>query len=228
MEVLLRNVIAFSFLLFFTRILGKKQMNQLTYFNYVTGITLGSIAADISIDNRIPILNGVMSLAIWSILTFLVSFISLKSYKARVFFDGQPDIIIKKGKILGHKLKKSHLNIDDVTMLLREKDIFSITDVEYAVLEPHGKLSILKKPNLDNVTKKDLSINEAPIQYLPTDIIIDGKIMRRNLMEIGLDNKWLEGALIKNNLSLIDVKNIFYMAIQKDGEIYIDFKKDNL
>jgi uncharacterized membrane protein YcaP (DUF421 family) len=210
MNIIIKSVVSFFVLLFFTRVLGKKQMNQITYFDYITGITLGSIAASVSVEEHVTLTIGLISFVTWSALAFLISFITLKSYKARIFFDGEPDIIIKKGKIMHKVIKKAHLNMDDVTMLLREKNVFSISDVEYAVLEPHGKLSILKKGK----------------KYLPTDIIIDGQIIRRNLLEIGQNDKWLLDELTKVNLSLSDVKRVFYMGLQEDGSVYISLKEE--
>ena len=161
MDVVIKSLIAFAVLLLLTRLLGKKQMNQITYFDYIAGITLGSIAADISVEPAVQVLPGIYSLLVWSTLTFLLSFITQKSYAAGNFFDGQPDIIIKNVKIIKDKIKKAHLNMDDITMLLREKDVFSIKDVDYAILEPHDKLSVLKKSEQSAATKKDLGITDC-------------------------------------------------------------------
>lgn len=224
MDIFLKSVISFFILLLYTRILGKKQMNQITYFNYITGITLGSIAASVSVDQRISILNGVISITTWVILTFLISYIALKSYKARNLFDGEPDILIRHGKLLQDKIKKAHLNMDDLTMLLREKNIFSVSDVEFAILEPHGKLSVMKKPNLNAATKGDMNVQTNAVPLLSTDIIIDGKILRRNLEEIGRDEEWLKGELSKYGLDMCDANKIFYLSLQEDDSLYLCLK----
>jgi len=225
MSIIIKSVISFFVLLFFTRILGKKQMNQITYFDYITGITLGSIAASVSVEEHVTLTIGLISFATWSALAFLISFIALKSYKARNFLDGEPDIIIKRGKIMHKVVKKAHLNMDDVVMLLREKSVFSIADVEYAILEPHGKLSVLKKDDLKNVTRKDMNIPPCPSSCIPTDIIIDGQIIRKNLLEVGQNDKWLADELAKYCLSLTDIKRVFYMGVQEDGSIYVSLKE---
>lgn len=226
MDIIIKSAISFFVLLFFTRVLGKKQMNQITYFDYITGITLGSIAASVSVDNHVTLNMGLKSFATWSILALTISFISLKSYKARNFLDGEPDIIIKNGEIMQNVLKKSHINMDDITMLLREKDIFSISNVEYAILEPHGKLSILKKDHLKNITKSDINITSKQKTLLPADIIIDGKIIKKNLSEIEKNDEWIVKELKKHKLTLSDVSNIFYMSLQEDGTTYISLKND--
>lgn len=98
MNIIIKSVVSFFVLLFFTRILGKKQMNQITYFDYITGITLGSIVASMVVEEHVSITSGIVAIMVWTVLVFLISFISLKSYKARSFFDGEPDIIIKNRK----------------------------------------------------------------------------------------------------------------------------------
>lgn len=226
MDIVIKSTIAFFVLLLFTRALGKKQMDQVTYFDYITGITLGSIAGSVSVEEHVTLGIGTTAFVTWTILAFLLSFICLKSYKARNFLDGQPDIIIKNGEIMQGTLKKTHLNIDDITMLLREKDVFSISDVQYAILEPHGKLSVLKKEAFKSVTKKDMNISSNALPFLPTDLIIDGSIIRKNLSEVGKDAEWLRNELAKYHLLLSDsdIKKVFYMSIQEDGTTYISLK----
>jgi len=119
----------------------------------------------------------------------MVGYISLKSGKMRVILDGQPTIVVKKGIIDKVALSKSMLNVDDLTMMLRQKDIFSITEVDYAILEPNGNLSILKKPEFQNIQKSDLQIKTISPSYIPSEIIVDGKVIERNLKVLGLSRK---------------------------------------
>lgn len=192
LETSLRTIIGFSILLLLTRILGKKQMGQLTIFTYITGIALGNIAGDMVVHRDITITDGLTGLTLWAILTLIVEYISLKSSKARVLLDGQPTIVIKKGEIMNDKLAAQRLNIDDLTMLLRTNNVFSITDVEYAILEPNGQLSVLKKSDKEQVTRKDLNLPLNNILYIPTEIIVDGKLVAANLVEIGQTQEWLD------------------------------------
>jgi uncharacterized membrane protein YcaP (DUF421 family) len=148
LDVFIRVFISFFLLLIIVRILGNKQVSHLTFFNYVTGIAFGSIAANFILDTRVSILKGVMSLIIWAVLAKLIGYITLKSPKARVLMDGEPSIVIKKGKVMEKSLSKMNINIDDLSMMLRNKDIFAMSDVDYAVFEPDGKLSVLKKPEV--------------------------------------------------------------------------------
>ncbi|MBQ4870722.1 DUF421 domain-containing protein [Priestia megaterium] len=223
-EVIGRVIISFSVLLLMTRIMGKKQVSQLTYFNYITGITIGAVAASITIDRSIDMSDGFVSMVCWSLLTVLVSYINLKSPKARILLDGQPTIVIKNGRILEKTLAGLRLNMDDLSMLLREKNIFSTQEVDYAVLEPDGQLSVLKKVDQQNVTKKDLKVEAVKPLYVPTEIIVDSKVVTRNLEELDLNQNWLEKQLHQAGVSLQDV---FYGEIQSDGTLYIDKRQDH-
>lgn len=224
-EMIFRSTGAFIVLLIMTRLMGRKQLSQLTFFNYITGIALGSIAADIASESKTPFLNGLTSLVWWSILTILVGYIGLKSSNARIAIDGQPVTVIKQGKILEDELGKLRLNIDDLSMLLREQKVFSVEDVESAVFESNGKLSIMLKEEKQPVTKKDQNIFTVKPMYIPMELISDGKVVEKNLKEAGISLEWL-----KRQLRLMDLspEDAFYVELQKDGTLYVDKRKDNI
>ncbi|EGL18149.1 DUF421 domain-containing protein [Paenibacillus sp. HGF7] len=180
-EILFRTATSFVALLVLTRLLGKKQVGHLTFFNYVTGITFGSTTAEIIVNRQITLLQGISSLVLWSLLTFIIALTGLRSVRAREILDGQPTILVKKGMIMEKALAKQHLNIDDLIMLLRNKDVFSPEEVEFAILEPDGKLSVLRKEELLPATKKDIKATVTPIQRIPTELIVDGKIVEKIL-----------------------------------------------
>ncbi|GED70889.1 hypothetical protein BRE01_45910 [Brevibacillus reuszeri] len=145
LEITVKTLCGFVVILLLTRMLGKKQLSNVTFFTYVTGITIGSLTASMVIEPDTNFFEGLVSLALWAILTVLVEFLSLKSSKARVLLDGQPTLVIKKGEILEEALAQCRLNMDDLSMMLRKEDVFSIKDVAYAILEPNGQLSVMKK-----------------------------------------------------------------------------------
>ncbi|MCX7747607.1 MAG: DUF421 domain-containing protein [Clostridia bacterium] len=222
-ETLVRTAIGFFILLILIRLLGKKQLGQLTFFTYITGIAMGNIAGDMVVHKDVRLIDGVLGLILWAILTFLVEFVSLKSSKARIMLDGEPTIVIKKTEIVEDALKSLRLNLDDLLMLLRSKDIFSLKDVEYAILEPNGQLSVLKKPELDSVIKKDLRIPTAPDAFIPTEIIVDGKAVTKNLKEFNLNDQWLKNQL--HSLGINSVEEVFFAELQYDGSLYIRKKQ---
>ncbi|MBT2719241.1 DUF421 domain-containing protein [Bacillus sp. ISL-57] len=217
--MILRATASIIVLLILTRLLGRKQLSQLTFFNYITGITIGSIAADIGGESETPFFNGLTSLVWWSFLTFLVGYLGLKSSKVRVIIDGEPIIVIKEGKIFEEELKKSRLNMDDLSMLLREQNVFSVQDVANATFEPNGKLSIMLKPENQPVTKKDQNVLTVKPMYIPMELVVDGKVVEKNLKESGISKEWLKNQLINFK---VNMKDVFYVELQKDGSLYID------
>lgn len=222
LHISFRAIIGFVVLLILARLLGKKQLSQFTFFTYITGITLGNIAGEMVLNKDTKIIDGIAALTIWVLLTLLIEFISLKSAKARVLLDGEPTIVIKKGKILKKAMASSRLNMDDLTMLLRDKDVFSIREVDYAILEPNGKLSVLKKQEEENVTKMDLQIAYKKRLYIPSELIVDGKIVTKNLRELNLSEDWLESQIKQSGVP--SVENVFFAELQSDGTVYVDEK----
>jgi len=219
LQIVVQTIITFFVLLTLTRFLGKKQLSHLTFFNYVTGITIGSIAANMVILKTILFTKFLVSLIVWCALTSLISYIALKSGKARTILDGQPTIVIKKGKIDRAALASTKINIDDLTMMIRQYQVFSITEIDYAILEPNGMLSILRKPEFQSPQKMDLKIAPSSPAFIPIEIITDGKLLPRNLLEVGKSRKWLDNELKKANVKTI--QEVLYAEIQPDGNIFI-------
>ncbi|MEG0385096.1 MAG: DUF421 domain-containing protein, partial [Solibacillus sp.] len=210
-EMLIRTTFAFFAILLLARIIGKKQISQLTFFHYVTGITFGSIAAEISAQAETPFLDGLVSLIWWTVLTIFVTYLTFKSSKARVLFDDRPMIVIQSGVILNDNLEKARLHMDEVTMLLREQSIFSLDEVHHAIFETNGELTVLKKPLMREVTKEDLKIASPAPQYMPTELVSDGKIIVKNLNELNLTEDWLLKKLSKKNIH--SVEDVYYAQI---------------
>lgn len=215
----LRSSLIIVVLLILTRLLGKKQMSQLTYFNYITGVTMGSVAGDFISEVDMPVVDALASLIAIFILTELNSLISLKSHKYKKIMNGEDIIVIKKGKIIKEALKSCRMNIDVLLMLLREANVFSIEEVEYAILETDGSLSVMKTPENQFVVKSDMSIKTDPIKNLPREVISDGKVLKDHLKELNLSEEWLNNQLKKNNID--SAKDVFYAEVKSDGTLYI-------
>ena len=217
--LLLRIFLGFFVLLILTRLIGKKQLGQLNIFTYITGIAIGNMAGEMVLHPEVKILNGISAMAVWAILTFIIEFIGLKSGKIRSVLDGEPTIVIKKGLIQHKELKKMRLNIDDLTMLLRTNNIFSIKDVNYAILEPNGDLSLIKIQEQQQITKKDMNVKLEKMDFIPSEIIVDGKIVYKNLKELGKTEEWLNNELKANNV--YSIKDVLYAELQSDENLYI-------
>src|SRR5690625_930057 len=225
-ELVLRLVIAFITLLILTRIMGRKEIAQMTVFNFISAISLGTIGASLAINESLSITNGLIALIAWSTFTILISILDINFPKFRLAVDGQPRILIKNGKIMEDELRKARLDIDVLIALLRKKNVFSITDVDYAIFETDGSLSVMKKDPQQTVTKSDMKINQTINNVFPisTSVISDGKVKHKNLAKLNLDEQWLESQLKQSGVK--SVTDVFYAEVQKDGSLYIDLRSD--
>jgi uncharacterized membrane protein YcaP (DUF421 family) len=205
--------------------MGRKEISQMTFFNFVSAISVGTIGASLAIDSSISFRYGLIALIAWSAFTLAIGFLDLKSTTFRNAVEVQPVILIKKGKIMDAALRKVRLDLDALNTLLRKKNIFSVTDVDYAIFETDGSLSVMKKESKEALTKSDMQIKENKKYLYPisASVISDGKIIKENLEKLNLDQQWLENELAISGLSSIsDV----YAEVQKDGSLYIDRKSE--
>ena len=163
-----------------------------------------------------------VSLIWWTILTLFISFLSLKSKKARVLFDDKPTILIQNGVILNEQLKKARIHTDELAMLLREQSIFSFDEVLHAVFETNGELSVMKKPLARTATKEDVNVAAPTPQFFPTELVSDGQVIVKNLSELQLTEEWLLKKLSKKNIH--SVENVYYVQILEKGSLYISIK----
>lgn len=221
-EMILRTTFAFTALLILARILGKKQLSQLTFFHYITGIAFGSIAAEMAGQTDVPFMDGLIALVWWAILTLLTSYIALKSSRLRVILDDQPTIVVKEGAIMEQGMKKERLHVNDLLMMLREQSIFSIQDVHYAILETNGELSVMKKIPQQEATKQDVKASITTPKYLPTELISDGKVAQNNLTELNLTEEWLMKEIRKKGVE--SPEQVFLAQIQEDGSLFVEIK----
>ena len=223
--VLVRGIIAFFSLLIFTRILGKQQISQLSYFEYILGITIGSIAAELTVDLSSRAWPHFVGLFTWFILTLLIQFLTLKSKKISEYLEGEPTVIIMNGIILDKAMKSIRLRITDLLELLRQHDIFDINEVYIAIIEVNGKLSVIKKAEYENATLKDLKLKSSN-KELNIDLIHNGRILSSNLQKKNLSISWLKEQLAIRNIK--SPKEVFYATMNNKGNIYIDKYSDNL
>lgn len=225
-EVTLQTVLAFTAILVYTRILGKQQIGQLTFFEYITGITFGSIAGVLATDiGPQKTWLHFIGLTIFATLTYLLGWISLMSRPARKIIGGEPTVLVHNGMILEENMRKMRYNLDELQMQLREKNIFNIGDVEYALLEPNGNLAVLPKSQKRPLTPADLGI---PTTYegLQTELVMDGEVIHQNLQQMGLDEQWLQQELLKRGIT--DLNEVVYAALDSNGSLYLDVKKDQI
>lgn len=214
-ETILRSLLLVFALFVLTRALGKKQLAEMNIFEYITGIVLGSIAAIFSFDLELKVTNGLLAMLVWFIIPFIVERISLKSKKFRNFVSGRTTILIEDGKVIQENLRKEALTLDELLSGLRTKDIFRVADVEFATLEPSGKLSVMPKRMHQPLTAYDLKIKLPNYQEAET-VIIDGQLILGALDKRGLKKNWLLKQL-KNRSVTLD--QVFLGQIDTNNEL---------
>lgn len=223
-EVTLRSLLTFAVMLMFTRLLGKRQITQLTYFEYITGITLGSLAAYAALEESIHWLYPLLAIAVWTLASLGAELLTLKSKTARNLIEGKGTVIIKDGKILEDNLHKERYTTDELLSQLRQKNVFRAADVEFAVLETTGNLSVLLKREHQPITPTRLGV-EVPNVQEPQTVIMDGKLLDEPLATIGLNREWLHTELEKIGVTL---DNVYLAQVDGYGQLYVDLYDDEL
>ena len=189
-EVVIRCIIAMTTLFFMTKLLGKKQVSELSLFDYVVGISIGNFASEMAINLEAEFFNAMLAIVVFGILAYIISILTLKSLKLRKFFIGSPTILLEHGNLIYKNMKKSMIDVNDILSQAREMGYFDISEVEFAILEANGKISFLPKGEYKNINIKDMNL-KIEKQGLCANVIMDGNIMNDNLNNIGKDEEWL-------------------------------------
>lgn len=218
LNICFRTILVLIILFFITKMMGKKQISELNFFDYVVGITIGSIAADISLDIEKNMLAGIAALFIYGFISYIISFISIKSILARRFFIGVPTVLVEKGKIIESGLKKSKIDVNDLLMEARENGYFNLDEIDYALMEVNGNISFLPKEKEKPVTKRDMKI-KCSNEGLTVNAIIDSKYMANNMKAINKDKEWLDHELKVNGYDNYD--NILLATIDNNYKVTI-------
>lgn len=216
-----RTIILFLIVMTVMRIMGKRQIGELQPFELVIAIMISELAAVPMQETGIPLLSGIIPIITLLIIQLTFSYLSMKSETARQVICGTPSVVIENGRIVEEELQRLRYNINDLLEQLREKDYPNISDVEYAILETSGKLSVIPKSNKRALTPADL---EIPTGYegLPITLISDGVVNEENLATAGLDQQWLLDQLKERGLS--DPKKVLFATLSPDGELFLQAK----
>lgn len=194
LKVTIRALISLITLFLVTKMLGKKQVSQLSLFDYVIGISIGNFAAELTVNLDSNIMHGTLAVIIFGLVAYLISILTMKSIVLRRFFMGIPTVIIYDGTLILDGLKKVKYDINDLLEQCRSQGYFDISEIAYAIMEADGKLSILPKAEYKGVTIKDMNLKTKK-SSLCANVIIDGNIMKKNLENMGKTNEWLENQL---------------------------------
>lgn len=221
--MMLKGSIAVIYLFLVIKVLGKKQISELNIFDYIIGLSLGNIAAEMTVNKDITILTGLLAMTVYGAFSLLVSFLTSKSILARRFITGFPIVIIQDGKISREQLKKCKIDVNDLLQDARESGYFDISEINYAIMEPSGKISFLPKTKFHPITPHDMKL-KVDKNGLNANLVIDGNIMEKNIEAIGHDKKWFlkrlenEGYKDVSNLLLVTCDNKEKLTIYKMDE----------
>ncbi|WP_139994783.1 DUF421 domain-containing protein [Paenibacillus paridis] len=216
-EIVLRTLAAIVILFALTKVLGKRQISQLSLFEYITGISIGNIAAYISLDLDNLWFLGMVSLGVWVSVSVAMEFLTMKSKKARDLIDGKGTVLIKDGQLLKKNLHKERLTLDEMLEQLRKKDVYRVADVEFAVMESSGEVNVMLKKEYQPITPDVLGWQVANEREALT-VMMDGEIQEEVLVEAGRDREWLRHELDKRNLQQ---EEVFFAQIDSNGELLL-------
>ena len=212
-KVLLTAGLSLVALFVITKIMGHKQVAQLDFFDYVSGITIGSIGAELATELEAP-WKPLTALLVWGAASLILNLITSKISKARKYINGTPTILMHEGKIYRENLRKARLDLSELLLLCRERGFFDLEDIQTAVFEHNGKLSVLPKAAKRPTTPEDLKIATREA-HIGVELIMDGRIMGGNLSRIGRDERWLKGEIKRQGYK--DESDIF-LAIFRESE----------
>lgn len=225
LAAILRTFVSFLVLIAVSLWIGKHINSHINHYNFALSITIGSFIANMGFDTNLKFIP--MTAAFLSLIAvyYFVAVVTSKNRRLRKWLSGQPTVIIEQGKILDQNMKKVKYTLDDLNQQLREKEIFDLTEVEFAVLEVSGKLSVMKKTRYQNAMKHDLNpILPNKTVNLPRELIMDGKVIGKNFTD-QYTNEWLDHEIKKRYLQ---VKDIQYAVISSNGALFIDLFEDQL
>ena len=193
LNVLLTSLLSVGALFAIAKIMGHKQMSQLDFFDYISGITIGSIAAELATELEEP-LQPLIAIAVYGVVAVLLSKITSLFPKTRKFVNGTPTLLLNNGKLYRENMKKAKLDLSEFMVMCRQQGYFNLSDIQTAVFEFNGKLSILPISKKRPANPEDLNLSPAP-EYIQTEVVLDGRILDENLKRMGLDDKWLQKQL---------------------------------
>ncbi len=214
-KVILTSLLSAVALFIIAKIIGHKQMSQLDFFDYITGITIGSIAAELATELEQP-LKPFIAMVVYGVVSFFLSILTSKLQRLRKFVNGTPSIIMDSGKIYRSNMKKAKLDLSEFMVMCRQQGYFNLSDIQTAVFEYNGNLTILPVSDKRPVNPSDLKI-ETQKEYISTEVIMDGRVLHENLKRLNLDLKWLEGQIKVQGFS--DVKEVFLGICDSDNQL---------
>lgn len=223
--IIIRSITTFFSLLIFSRVLGKTQISHLTFFEYIAGITLGSIAGALTTNLNVPPWPIFLGMATWTGLTLATQWVALWNRRAGQLLDGEPVLVIRKGQILERNLRSMRMRYSELYGLLRNQGIFDLNEVDYAIMETAGTLSVLKRSRDRPVTPADLHLPTSS-SHLPHELIVDGQVINSTLDQLRLPQDWLMTRLRERGIA--SPGEVFLAVMDSGGSLYLDTYQDRV
>lgn len=221
LTIIFRTLFLYFFILLVFRMMGKREIGQLSALDFVVSIMIAEMAVMSIEDPKTPMLRTIVAMGVLLAIQLILAYISLKSEKIRHAVDGEPTTIVDRGKVDEEEMRRQRYNFDDLLVQLRENNVRNLSDVEFAILEPTGKLSVYKKQDNENQNQQQSFDQDLDI---PLPLILDGKVQNKHLERIHQTPLWLRQQL--RQLGFKDIKNISYCELQPDGTFFIDLKDE--
>ncbi|HHT45692.1 MAG TPA: DUF421 domain-containing protein [Firmicutes bacterium] len=220
---ILRGVLAFAILAFLSRVMGPTEVGEFTTLDFIVAITIGSIASAALVDSQVHFFSSILNMVLWAFLLVSLNLLGIRFPNIRRIIVGGPLVLVRNGKVLEKNLFRAKMNFDDLMSALRIKDAPLLEDVEFAVLEPKGEISVIKKSQKQSLTPEDLKII-TEYQGMPTIVIINGKILQKSLDLKGFTENWLRDKLYE--MGVEDPAAVSVAQLDSHGNLYVDLYDD--
>ncbi|MDP4144890.1 MAG: DUF421 domain-containing protein [Bacillota bacterium] len=224
LNTFIRSVVIFVLMMILTRLITRKLISEMTFFDFVVAIIIGEVGAEYALAHQRTPLGAAITLVVLTALAIITAKLSMKSVKLRKLLNSEPVVLVARGQIIYRNIKRMRVTVNDLLSVLREKDVFNIADAEYVIMEPTGKFSVLLKHDKHPVTVSDLNL-QTTYKGLTTDLVIDGRVMSENLKQTNFDEKWLDEQLKKNGA--LNIKDVLYAGLDSNGGLYVSIKDYN-
>ncbi len=215
-NALIRSLVSLLVLFVFAKLIGKRQISDMSMFDYINGITIGSIAGEMATGVEQNMWVGIIAMSVYGLIALAVDIINRKSIRARRFFSGTPTLLFREGKFMRKNFAKAQISVSEFEEMCRIAGYYDLSAIQSAQLESSGGISILPKKDRRQVTLADLNLSDPTAGSAPVSVIYDGKILEQNLVHLGKNESWVMNQLAGQKVALADV---FLATVSGDGQL---------
>lgn len=214
-KILLSSLISYAAMFLCAKIVGRKQISQLDFLDYITGITIGSIAAELATDLE-NLWKPLIAMGVYALLTWAMSIVNMRRARSRKFLNGTPTLVMDNGRLFRQNMKKAKLDLSEFMVMCRQQGYFNLADIQTAVFEYNGRLTILPVAARRPVTPQDMNLSPEQ-ETISAELIMDGRVLGENLRRMGLDEVWLQRQLRAQGIK--GAKDVFLAVCDRDHRV---------